>query len=430
LVPVGATLLLIFAAASPDANSKTPLPNRLLASRPLVTLGTFAYSLYLWHWPLLIFWLAHSDRSRAGLVDGAFLLVVSAALAYLTTRFIEHPLRYRPGTTVSIAWRTGWYRQPTTVAAFAVIALAALVTVSSLTWRQYVVVVQAHGADLPTLASRDYPGAQALLEGVKVPQLPMRPSVLEASNDLPKTTTDGCISDFGNAEVINCIYGDTSASRTIALAGGSHSEHWVTALDLLGRQHQFKIVTYLKMGCPLSTEQSPIITGSMDPYPQCRQWFEQVMPKLIADRPDYVFTTTTRPRVEPGDEVPASYIGVWDMLAQNGISILGMRDTPWLLQNGQPSAPADCLARGGDAVTCGIPRSDVLADRNPTLDIAAALPNMIPLDMSDAVCRRDICPAVEGNILIYHDSHHLGATYVRSMAPELGRQISTATGWW
>src|SRR6185312_7520804 len=68
LVPVGATLLLILAAAGPHADSETPLPNRLLASRPLVTLGTIAYSLYLWHWPLLILWLAYSDRSHAGLV--------------------------------------------------------------------------------------------------------------------------------------------------------------------------------------------------------------------------------------------------------------------------------------------------------------------------------------------------------------------------
>ena len=46
-----------------------------------------------------------------------------------------------------------------------------------------------------------------------------------------------------------------------------------------------------------------------------------------------------------------------------------------------------------------------------------------PLDMSDAVCRPDICPAVEGNVLVYHDAHHLSATYMRTMTNELGRQV-------
>jgi hypothetical protein len=53
-----------------------------------------------------------------------------------------------------------------------------------------------------------------------------------------------------------------------------------------------------------------------------------------------------------------------------------------------------------------------------------------PLDLSDAVCRPDICRAVEGNVLIYRDSHHFTATYMRTMAPELGRQLSAATRWW
>jgi hypothetical protein len=53
-----------------------------------------------------------------------------------------------------------------------------------------------------------------------------------------------------------------------------------------------------------------------------------------------------------------------------------------------------------------------------------------PLDMSNAVCREDYCRAVEGNVLLYHDSHHISTTYMRTMTTELGRQIAAATGWW
>ena len=57
-------------------------------------------------------------------------------------------------------------------------------------------------------------------------------------------------------------------------------------------------------------------------------------------------------------------------------------------------------------------------------------PLMRVLDLSDAVCRADVCRAVEGNVLIYHDSHHISATYMRTLIPELGRQMGAATAWW
>lgn len=90
-----------------------------------------------------------------------------------------------------------------------------------------------------------------------MPKLPFRPTVLEAHDDVPATTADGCIADFDDLSIRNCTYGDAKAPRTIALAGGSHAEHWITALDLLGKRYHFKVVTYLKMGCPLSTEPNP-----------------------------------------------------------------------------------------------------------------------------------------------------------------------------
>ena len=200
---------------------------------------------------------------------------------------------------------------------------------------------------------------------------------------------------------------------------------------MLGKQHHFKVTTYLKMGCPLTTEKLPLVMGDNRPYPQCREWNERVMAKLISDRPDFVFTTSTRPwNIKPGDTMPGTYIGIWQKLSENDIPILAMRDTPWLVRNGKPFRPADCMAKGGDPVSCGVKRSQVLSERNQTLDFTERFPQMKVLDMSDAVCRDDICRAVEGNVLIYHDAHHFSATYMRTMAPELGRQLGEATGWW
>lgn len=223
----------------------------------------------------------------------------------------------------------------------------------------------------------------------------MRPTVLEAKNDLPESTNDGCISDFDNVGVINCTYGDLSATRTIALAGGSHAEHWITALDALAKTHHFKVVTYLKMGCPLTTEQEPLVMGDNRPYPNCHEWNERVMAKLISDRPpSFVFTTSTRPwNIKPGDVMPATYIGIWQTLSDNNIPILAMRDTPWLVRNGEPFFPTDCLAKGGDAESCGIKRSEVLSDRNQTLDFFLPIFPLMRSSTSAMRCAVATCAA-------------------------------------
>jgi peptidoglycan/LPS O-acetylase OafA/YrhL len=438
LVPVGATMLFILSAANRHADPSTagrlPAPNRLLATAPFVSLGAMAYSLYLWHWPLLIFWLSYTGRPRVNFLEGAIVLLISGVLARLTTRYVENPLRYKASASVTrtpvVSLRVR-LRRPTIVLGSIVALLGVTLTATSFTWREHVTVQRANGKELAGLSARDYPGARALINNAKVPKLPMRPTVLEAKEDLPETTTDGCISDFDNSDVINCTFGDKAASRTIAIAGGSHAEHWITALDMLGRLHHFKVVTYMKMGCPLTTEQVPLVMGDNRPYPGCRKWNERVMPKLIADHPDFVFTTSTRPwNIKPGDVMPATYIGVWQTLSDNNIPILAMRDTPWMVRNGEPYFPADCLANGGNAISCGIKRSDVLSDHNQTLDFVAQFPLLKPLDMSDAVCRKDICRAVEGNVLLYRDAHHISTTYMRTMTGELGRQIGAATGWW
>ncbi len=437
VVPVGATVLFILAGANRADGVELPLPNRLMATRPLVGLGEMAYALYLWHWPLLIFWLAYTGHAHANVVEGTAVLLVSGVLAYLTNRYVEEPLRQRKSagtgretTAAAVPWRTR-LRRPTIVLGSVVGLMGVTLTATAFTWREHVNVERASGKELSGLSSTDYPGARALIKNVRVPALRMRPTVLEAQTDYPPSTRDGCISDFKNTDVLKCTYGDKQAARTIALAGGSHAEHWLTALDILGHRYHFKITTYLKMGCALSTEKIPRVMGNNDPYPECAEWVSKAMDAVLADHPDFVFTTSTRPwNIMPGDVMPGTYVGIWQTFSDNNIPILAMRDTPWLVKDGQPFNPSDCLAKGGDAVSCGIKRSEVLVDRNPTLDWVEQFPMLKPLDMSDSICRADFCPAVEGNVLIYHDAHHISATYMRTMTNELGRQLGPATGWW
>ncbi|MDX1883546.1 acyltransferase family protein [Mycolicibacterium sp. 120270] len=425
VVPVVGTLLVVLGGGG--SAPERLWPYRLLASAPLSLLGSIAYALYLWHWPLLIFWLAYTDRDSAGLADGALVVAASAVLAYLTFRFVEEPLR-QGGSDARTSQPSRGYAA---ALAGATVVLAVAVAVMSLGWNDHVKTVRATGNELRALPVRDYPGGRALMNGVRVAKLPTRPTALEADVDYPATTFDGCITDFRSTDIVRCEYGDRSASRVIALAGGSHSEHWITALDALGREHGFRVITFLKMGCPLTTDEEFRVLGSNAVYPECPVWVRRTMDALSAERPDYVFITTTRPFADgPGDTVPEGYLGIWDELQANGIGMLGMRDTPWMYKSGSLFSPVECLADGGDADTCGLPRREALDDRNPTLDYADRYPLMSMLDLSDSVCGADVCRAVEGNVLVYHDSNHLSTMYVRTLADALSGQLSAATKWW
>src|SRR5699024_7235841 len=85
LVPVGAALALIVAGArGAEAAGDNPV-SRWLASPRLIWLGTIAYALYLWHWPLLIAYLNLSWVDEVGLVGGAVIIALSLVLAQLST---------------------------------------------------------------------------------------------------------------------------------------------------------------------------------------------------------------------------------------------------------------------------------------------------------------------------------------------------------
>src|SRR6202048_5148580 len=166
LVPVGAAVLFILAGANrqahPTTRDKLPLPNRLLAAEPLVRLGAMAYSLYLWHWPLLIFWLAYTGHRHANFIEGTAVLLLSGVLAYLTTRFVEDPLRHRarvnatPESVPVIPWRAR-LRRPTMVLGSMVALLGVTLTATAFTWVEHVSVERASGKELRGVHLHDSP---------------------------------------------------------------------------------------------------------------------------------------------------------------------------------------------------------------------------------------------------------------------------------
>jgi peptidoglycan/LPS O-acetylase OafA/YrhL len=69
---------------------------RFLSSRPVVFIGLISYSLYLWHWPLLMF-AEYVPLFETRSIHRIGLLVLSGVLAYLSWKYIEQPCRKKLG---------------------------------------------------------------------------------------------------------------------------------------------------------------------------------------------------------------------------------------------------------------------------------------------------------------------------------------------
>ena len=97
------TSLAAIGAALVIASSETELSvvGWLLSQRPLVFIGLISYSLYLWHWPLIVF--QRSDgilfAGASGAITKATVIAASFVLAILSWRFVELPFRAKAKTT-------------------------------------------------------------------------------------------------------------------------------------------------------------------------------------------------------------------------------------------------------------------------------------------------------------------------------------------
>jgi peptidoglycan/LPS O-acetylase OafA/YrhL len=87
LLPCLGAWLVIYSGENGPSCVKT-----ILSFRPLVFVGIISYSLYLWHWPIIVFSRYFSAGELSGL-ETATVIIVSLAVAFISFEFIEKPFR-------------------------------------------------------------------------------------------------------------------------------------------------------------------------------------------------------------------------------------------------------------------------------------------------------------------------------------------------
>lgn len=397
----------------------------VLASSPMRWLGKVAYSLYLWHWPLLILLTVRSDNDTPSVILGVFVIAASLALAHLTYTFVEDPLRQhgkRPKKTdhpvhrakESMATLTGWARAIGGVVVAAL--LVGLLTIQPMFARQV------DGAEAK-LDPVKYPGVMANF-GADVPKAKPLPNPQYIADVFPQSVADNCIIYMEEpADVLpheGCEYGDTSSDVTVVLFGGSHAETWLVPLNELGLQYGFKVVPFIRQECPLVLDDLDTVSEL------CAQWSQIAFQEILSLNPDLAISSSTRPEGRAGqgsvgpDIVPAAYASVWDTLRLSGIPFLGLRDNPWVFsREGEHMDPNECMIAYNDLERCSTVRSTVYSPQDPAEQFLFPLNKQWSLDTADWFCAGELCPPIIGNIYVYRDQNHVSNAYVATTAPLL-----------
>jgi peptidoglycan/LPS O-acetylase OafA/YrhL len=388
LMPVLGTILLIVSGSSGASHA-----TRFLSIRPMVTIGDWSYSIYLWHWPLLVFagvlWPGNTTLRLAMLV----LALAAAITSYYT---VESPIRkaksLRPKQWISLLLLT------------VVLPLTAAATVR-------------HVADYvwtPRMAS---------VVQAQAPHL---------------NYSQGCYwaPEMSDSDPAPCRWNSKATGAPIYLIGDSNAAHFAEGVGAAGEALNRPVVINTNSGCPVLglRVDRPELAG----YDQaCADRSERQLSWLTAQPPGTVILSSTDDYwINPGyavitqagrTEDSATKVtlfrdaleGTVSRLQKSGHEVLLVQTLPhfnsgdWDLSRYTLS---DVL-RGGK-VTMPLQESMNRTESvRVAVDRVAAATGAKVLDLSDEVCPGSICRNATESMSIYSDPAHITVAMSKELAP-------------
>lgn len=393
-------------------------PTRILAIRPARFVGDISYSLYLWHWPLIIiapsvpFW-------GLTIYHRVALLVICFVLAWLTKKFVEDPVRSWKVLTSRPARVTLW---SSLVAMVLVAGTAGLAWgVNAPAYREGVQAIQQLRENPPECF-----GAASVLDdacAVVDPGDTILPAPGFAGVDRP--SDEQCFIQLNDSRAQACEFGsDAPDAPRIALVGDSHAYQLLSTFQRMADERGWHLTTYFKGACPWNT--TPLSTpGAFGEA--CSTWRDGVIDAMASSDFDAVFTAAiaTTPYSSAGydssyDAAVAGYRNAWSAMTDRGIPVITVVDNPvW------ETDPNKCL-RTRDAAECSGARSDVLVTNDPLRAAADGATDVTLLDFTDVFCDDDSCFPVVGGANLYRDQDHLTVSFVDTLAPWYTAAIESA----
>ena len=447
LVPtIGAALVIGAGLPTPHAGASRHGAGRALGLAPMRFLGLISYSLYLWHWPILVLPEAAVGGPLRWPVRLA-LVALAIVAATATQRWVEDPIRR--GRFIGLKTRRS-------LALAGVLSVAVVAMTASLGFAAGAASPggPAIGGDVtqvalppdPTPKPTPWPSAgpastpsrgatptpaatlAATLPPLAAAPVPrdLVPPLATASDDLPVIYADDCHLDVAGVTPGDCVFGDPDGAATVVLFGDSHAAQWFPALERLATEHGWRLVSITKSACATADIDiwAEIVKRA---YDECSHWREAAFGRMATERPDLVVVSDSRgyKAMVDGVAVPVAEVrGKWDAASGRTLERLKTLARHVVVIGDTPRANADppaCLSANlDDATACAIPFANAV-NREWTVGEAAvaSAAGVAFIDPTPWVCRTDPCPAVTGRLLVFRDQHHLTATYARALAERL-----------
>ncbi|WP_159085056.1 acyltransferase family protein [Planctomonas deserti] len=403
LLPVLSTALVIYAGA-PDSRWS---PSWIYRLRPVQFTGDISYSLYLWHWPIIILLPVLIHGSVAGLTIPLKLAAATLAflVAWLSKRYVED--RFRDGLRRSPGVRPR--RALIGIAAAMVVVLA---TGSAITTSVTQRMSDAEASLVSFASSSDCFGAASFVRSCGDGQEIHPDPVIAATN----VVAQGCQQRASLPEPLECTHGARSpGALKVAVVGDSHANQWMPAILEIAKDDDWSVSTYFKSVCPLNA----VPQGHWS----CAAWVEAVRDRLQGEFDVVIVSALSSTDFAGGtEEAVAGYVEAWRLLQEAGAHVIVLGDTPSPSSAGIV-APPECVELRG-ASACAFERDLAMAD-DPLAE-AARRSGATFIDSTRLLCPGDECQTVIGQVLVYRDANHLTGLYVTSLAPMLGEEIRRA----
>jgi peptidoglycan/LPS O-acetylase OafA/YrhL len=409
-VPCLGTAAIIFGG---DTGRRDPL-TALVQWRPVQWLGDVSYSVYLWHWPLIVFapyLLGHVTTWRSKLLIVAITLV----LAQLSKRYIEDATRFAPALV-----RSPRLALSAAVAGMLVVAVGTGVELASVQRQeQGVEAAVARGETQPCV------GAAAMADRAHCPHAVTADAATPVVKaDAPWAAMPGCKGVPGGVDMRRCYWGTGQPTKIVALVGDSHAEHWRRTIQVIAKERNWAVLEAYSNGCPATYGVSVIFERRSRSGDGCRIWTHQVSAQLAELRPSLVITTAyVRMNVfAPKGAGPQGFIDLWREW-QKFATVVALSDIPG---TGGKHGPQCLSIHVGDPRACSTPRATAMPDDDLRRAARATTATADPVrlvDLSRYFCDSSTCYAVVGGVPVYYDYDHMTNQFATSLAPYLKAQL-------
>ena len=279
-------------------------------------------------------------------------------------------------------------------------------------------------ADLALTATQQLAAANAaqLAQSALTTQVPgnLRPSVGQASGDLPTIYNNGCHLDATVTKIPACVFGDTAGTQTVALFGDSHAAQWFPALDDIAKRNHWRLIVLTKKGCPTAAIDvfSPMVNRQLT---ECGPWRDNVAARLAAEHPALIVMSSYRYRqvgasanIDPNQAWRDGLTKTLDQLRPLAPQVLVLGDTPTPASN----VPSCLSSHLRNVTACNNTRAAaVRLDRIAVEQEVANAHDAAFVPTADWLCAADTCPVVIGDVEVYRDDNHMTATAAAWLAP-------------